>query len=219
LTNPFNYPKIKPKIEGDLVPKKIQDILIGCLLGDCGGEMQKNGINPCFAFKQSIIHIDYIFYLYFIFLHWGYVQPFAIPLIRNTRNTRGNVHKYLRFRTITSPNLLSIYNLFYNTENGIRLKRVPSNLELLLTPRALALWIMDDGSKDGSGILLHTNSFKYEEVLYLIKRLKEKYRLECVPRKNLDKHIIYIKAISMPMLIKIVVRHIHPHFYYKLGIN
>ena len=69
--NPFNYPPVKPKLENDTVPEKIQDILIGCLLGDCGGEMAKKAKNPCFAFKQSVKHIDYIYFIYFIFLHWG----------------------------------------------------------------------------------------------------------------------------------------------------
>lgn len=51
FSNPFNYPKIQPKVENELLPEKIQDILIGCLLGDCGGEKVKAAKNPCFAFK------------------------------------------------------------------------------------------------------------------------------------------------------------------------
>jgi len=84
---------------------------------------------------------------------------FAVPIVRKTTDSRGNIHNYVRFRTITSPNLLNIYNLFYKESNGQKIKRIPDNIHLYLIARALAFWIMDDGSKDKSGILLHTNPF------------------------------------------------------------
>jgi LAGLIDADG DNA endonuclease family protein len=77
---------------------------------------------------------------------------------------------------------------------------------------------MDDGSKEGSGVLLHTNSFTYEEVLLLISALKNKYNIESKPRKKYDKHIIYINSKSVPLLIKLVKVYMHPIFYYKIGI-
>lgn len=218
MSNPFNYPKVNPKLENETVPEKIQEILIGSLLGDCGGDLQKKGKNPCFVFKQSVIHIDYLFYIYFIFLSWGYVQPFATPIVRKTKDSHGHIHNYIRFRTITSPNLLYIYKMFYKYKDGKYVKIVPKNLDLYLTPKALAFWIMDDGSKEGSGILLHTNSYTYEEVLLLIKILKNKYKIESVPRKKYNKHIIYINAKSVPILVKLVKIHMHPKFYYKIGL-
>jgi hypothetical protein len=51
ISNPFNYPKTSSKSEDENIPEKIQDILIGSLLGDCSGEMQKSGKYPTFAFK------------------------------------------------------------------------------------------------------------------------------------------------------------------------
>ena len=215
-SNPFNYPRINPKLHNEKVPIKIQEILIGSLLGDCSGELQKKGINPCFSFKQSVKHKNYLFYIYFIFLHWGYAQPFAVPIIRKTKDSRGNIHEYLRFRTITSPNLLKIYNMFYTIENDKKIKRVPLNLGRYLTCRALAFWIMDDGGMSGQGLLLHTNSFTYEEVLFLINILEKKFKLEAIPRKKYNRHIIYIKATSIPELIKLVKPYMHSDFYYKL---
>lgn len=138
MINPFNYPKTRVKFENEIIPEKIRDILIGSLLGDCGGEMVKKAKYPVFAFKQSVKHIDYLFYLYFIFLHWGYAHSFSVPKIRKSKDSKGNVHEYVRFRTIASPNLFKIYNLFYKEEDGKRIKIVPLNLELYLTPRALA---------------------------------------------------------------------------------
>jgi hypothetical protein len=78
---------------------------------------------------------------------------------------------------------------------------------------------MDDGSKGSSGILLHTNSYTYEEVLLLINTLKNKFNIESTPRKKYNKFIIYIYAKSVPLVVKTVKSHMHPKFYYKLGIS
>jgi ubiquinol-cytochrome c reductase cytochrome b subunit len=206
-------------LKNDIIAEKIRDILIGSLLGDSSGEMIKAAKNPCFAFKQWVKHIDYILYIYFILLYWGYVQPFAFPKVKWTKDSKGNKHKYVRFRMITSPNLLEIYNLFYKVNNGKRRKKVPNNIDLYLTPRALAFWIMDDGSKEEHGILLHTNSFTYEEILLLVKVLKNKYNIDSWPRKKYDKYIIYISSKSVSLVVKLVKMYMHPKFYYKLGIN
>jgi len=219
ISNPFNYPKTSSKSEDENIPEKIQYILIGSLLGDCSGEMQKNGKYPTFAFKQSIKHMDYLFYIYFIFLHWGYAHSFTVPKIKNTKDSRGNKHDYLRFGTITTPNLFKIYKMFYKYENNKRIKIVTKDIGLYMTPRALAFWIMDDGSKGFSGILLHTNSYTYEEVLLLINTLKNKFNIESKPRKKYNKFIIYIYAKSVPLVVKKVKSHMHPKFYYKLGIS
>ena len=85
--------------------------------------------------------------------------------------------------------------MFYKDVNGNITKTIPIELYSYLTPRALAFWIMDDGSKQGKGILLHINSFKYEEVLFLINILKEKFNIESIARKKYNKHIIYICKI------------------------
>lgn len=46
-------------------------------------------------------------------------------------------------------------------------KIVPSNISELLTPRALAYWIMDDGGKGSYGeTILHTRSFTLLPLLF-----------------------------------------------------
>lgn len=46
-----------------------------------------------------------------------------------------------------------------------------------LTARGLAYLIMDDGSVDGNTTIIHTSSFKEEEVLLLSTELNDKFRL------------------------------------------
>lgn len=51
-----------------LVPQKILYILIGTLLKDCGGELEKKGVTAIYHFKQGVVHTEYIYLFYFSFL-------------------------------------------------------------------------------------------------------------------------------------------------------
>jgi LAGLIDADG DNA endonuclease family. len=55
---------------------------------------------------------------------------------------------------------------------------VPLITNKYLTPLSLAIWIMDDGCKVGSGLKLSTNSFAYSDCLFLIKLLFDKFNLK-----------------------------------------
>lgn len=160
----------------DPVPQKIIDILIGTLLGDCGGELSKNAVTPIFHFKQSIKHSDYIYFLYFTFVFWGYTSSKS-PIPKNTLDSKGNTHKYLDFRTLSIPSLSWIYYMFY--PKGIKI--VPINLEKYLNRRVLAYWICDDGSWTGSGIKLHTNNFTKSDTIKLCTILNSKFGIITSP--------------------------------------
>lgn len=81
------------------IPQKILDLLIGTLLGDAYGEKLKNGVTPNFQFKQSFIHVNYLYYLYFTLAFWGYTSANA-PLPKTTSDGKGGLHTYLSFRTL-----------------------------------------------------------------------------------------------------------------------
>jgi ubiquinol-cytochrome c reductase cytochrome b subunit len=55
---------------------------------------------------------------------------------------------------------------------------VPLITNEYLTPLSLAIWIMDDGGKVGSGLKLSTNSFAYSDCLFLTKLLFDKFNLK-----------------------------------------
>jgi hypothetical protein len=120
-----------------------------------------------FEFKQSMIHSSYLFYMYFIFLHWGYSNlPFPIPYYIG--DGKGGRHQYLRFRTIANEAFLTLFYFFYPPGS---IKKLPANIWSLLTPRALAFWIMDDGGAHRLGLILHTNNFSSAEIVILINLL------------------------------------------------
>jgi len=220
------------------VPSKIQDILIGCLLGDASGELATKAKTPCFAFKQGMIHADYLYFLYFIFTNWGYTSSNA-PIPFATKDGKGNTHLALRFRTLAVPSLAYIYNMFYpnnKTKTPVKpqlavntyatksrvqhnKKIVPYNIGDLLNARALAFWIMDDGSWTGSGVLLHCNNFVLSDVKLLANVLKENFHLRVTVRIKGENHILYIHAESIKLLISLVKQYMRPEFFYKLGIK
>jgi hypothetical protein len=60
----------KVNLNQEWFSQKIKDILVGTLLGDCGGSILTKWVNPIFTFKQSYPeHAAYLYYIYFIFLH------------------------------------------------------------------------------------------------------------------------------------------------------
>ena len=64
------------------------------------------------------------------------------------------------------------YGLQFN-----KIKIIPYNIYDLLTPIALAHWIMDDGVKRNKGLVLCTDSFSISDVVRLSNVLRIKYGL------------------------------------------
>ena len=73
-------------------------------------------------------------------------------------------------------------------------KIISNNIADLIIPVSSAYWIIDDGSFTGSGLKLHTNVFKLEELKLLVEALEKillrKLQLLSLIEKN--NSIIYI---------------------------
>ena len=98
-------------------------------------------------------------------------------------------------------------------------KVIPSLIESYLTPLALAIWMMDDGTSfKNKGFKFSTNSFTLKEVQFLSSVLQKKYNLNTNIHKtgNVNQYNIYIPKSSLIELIKIVKPHFHPTMYYKI---
>lgn len=195
-------------------PQKIMDLLVGSLLGDCSGELQAPFKSPSFAFKQSIIHVTWLFYLYFVMLYWNYAN-LSIPMMYWTGDGKGGRHAYFRFRTLANSTLLSLYQAFY--VDGVKV--VPYNIIELMNARVLATWIADDGGWAGSGILLHCNSFTHADVLRLIECLHSVFGIVATSRARYGRTIIYIPAQYVPLVRTLVLPHLHTLFRYKVGVG
>ena len=95
-------------------------------------------------------------YLYSIFYNLTGSGPKVY--IRKPDLRINQIYSSIAFKTYSLPCLNYYYELFYL--NGIKI--IPKNIAELLTPRSLAIWICDDGSKDyNNKTILHTRSYTF----------------------------------------------------------
>ena len=163
-----------------------------------------------FRFKQSIIHKEYLFYLYEYLLKRGYVNN-NLPSFQKDKYGLS-----YRFNTYSYSNFLWFYKIFY--QNKIKILPKKEFLLLFLTPLALAIWIMDDGTLKSPGVRIATNNFTKSECELLIYILDIKFNIKSSIHKNQDKYQLYIKKESMSLLINLIKPHFHFSMYYKLGL-
>ena len=98
-------------------------------------------------------------------------------------------------------------------------KKVPNNTHELLTPRGLAFWIMDDGSRQGSGLHISVYAFTNEDVDIIMFTLQDKFNLKCSIHYNRhNKPRIYIFKESMDNLITLLKAYFIKEMLYKLGL-
>lgn len=193
---------------------EIISIIYGSLLGDGHAEKRKGGKGTRISFYQESNHDDYLLYLHSLIANLGYCNT-NIPKITTRLGKDGNIRKIIRFHTWTYDQFNTIYDNWYID----RVKIVPKDIYKYLTPLALAIWIMDDGNKQGSGLKLSTNAFTYDEVLYLIDVLRSKFNIKCNINKTgkEGQYCIYILKESISHLINIVEPYIIPSMRYKIS--
>ncbi|KAJ3392365.1 hypothetical protein HDU92_008496 [Lobulomyces angularis] len=110
-------------------------ILFGTLLGDGYGERLKIGTR--FIMQQEDSNLS----------DYGYCK-YERPKLERRVVKGGKIRFYFRLRTYSYSSLNWIHDLFYY--QGIKI--VPFNIGDFLTPQALAIWIMDDGTLNSSGM-------------------------------------------------------------------
>lgn len=142
----------------------------------------------------------------------------------NKRNN--NSYSSVNFATLSLPCFNYYKNLFYNSDN---LKIVPSNIQELLTPRALAYWIMDDGSLQNKGLHLNTYGFTNQDILKLKSALENMFgafpsvgaegenTLKCSIHKHKKGERIYIWGESMDVIRFHISQFMHKNMLYKIN--
>ncbi len=128
--------------------------------------------NARLRFEQSHIHTPFFFSVYNLLCF--YVKTAPILRKRFDKRTKKTYNTW-HFSTVSIPYFTNFYSLFYS--NGVKI--VPKNIFDLLTPTALAFWIMCDGFRYNKGVGLATDSFTVKDVQLLCNVLKDKFGLQC----------------------------------------
>lgn len=211
-----NYMSPQDKLKySDLVPVYFDEIVYGLMLGD--GNMRMNGNHALLSIQQT--HSEIVKILWAI--------CYKLKLVINPIKTlnRNNWKTIYYFQTLTMPYFTKLYNIWYDKEG---IKVLPNNIRLLLSPLALAYWIMGDGSFDKYGrglgrVSLHTENFTLTEVELLQRILLSKYSIKSSLYKGQNKdpmrgYIIRIPARSLKTLQELCKPHMRPSLMYKLGL-
>lgn len=196
----------------------IISIIIGSTLGDTHLEKRNKGTRV--IFEQSNKNVEYLMWFHSYFSIRGYCQN-RKPKLKKRIRKNGKVFFHYRLNTYTFSSFNWIHDMFYkfNELENKFVKIIPHNIEEYLTPLALAIWFMDDGSKLGKGAKIATNCFKYKEIQFLCNILFKKYHIVITINsggKNKG-YTLYIQSKYMPLFSKIVKPYMLPSLYYKLG--
>jgi len=188
------------------IPKDLRSIFIGIILSDAS--LSRAGLkgDARLQFKQGYENFLYFYSVYFALSH--YVAK--LPSISKT-TVKSRTHLGLTFTTRSLSCITNLYELFYVN----KVKIIPDNLYELLDWKALAHWIMGDGSYT-VGITLHTQCFSIQDNVKLINILIVKFGLDCSLHKNRDAHVIYIKRKSLVRNLDKLLPHMHESMLYKI---
>lgn len=190
-----------------------KDILIGTLLGDACIERSKPNHNSRLRFDQTFP--NHAFYLTSLYTHFkDLTSKCPSVTIRQPDKRTGKVYSTISFKTLSFPCLNTFQELFYKDNKKI----IPNNIGELLTARALAYWIMDDGGKGSNGVMvLHTRSYTLTEVKLLQQVLLNNFNLTSrLSEKTPGQWVIILPVKQLTPLKDIVAPYMNVSMLYKL---
>lgn len=192
---------------------KQKSVLVGSMLGDGTLQVGKGAVNANFKTEQGLEQKKYVWWKYKIFRPWVFTPPKIS--YRYTEN-RIKYPKSLWFRTVRHPLITKFHQLFYRDGKKI----IPSNVEELLDPLALAVWIMDDGhyGKITRIIDISTYCFNLEEIRLLQNAIWKRFGIAVRYHSDRDKgYRLYFNQPETSRVISIIYPHIAPSMLYKIG--
>jgi hypothetical protein len=182
-----------------------RDVLTGTILGDAS--LAKHGRFHRLFVKHKLAHESLAMLKYDAFREFISMAPH-----RFDQRLRGKRYPCVQFVTRTNPVFSRWHSHFYED----RTKVVPEDISRLLTPRAVAIWLMDDGAADYAGVTFQTHSFSREETDRLAAALRAEHQLRTRVRANRGGWVVYVIAESVPRLRDLVAPYVLPEFEYKL---
>lgn len=165
-------------------------VIVGSLLGDGYANRRfVEGTRLCY--RQSIVHKDYLFWLYEFFYTRGYTAKNSIV----SQNSKHSFNLY----TFRSFNF--IHKLFWK-KNKLYINSI---LNKYISPLALTIWIMRYGKFVNGNLHLYSYVHTSKDIEILNKMLKSLYGINCNKLECEKNHfIINIDKESVNSIIKIV---------------
>ena len=173
-------------------------LVVGSMLGD--GYLVKTTRGYAFRVNHSFKQKAYVDWKY------GKLLGFVNSLPRQSGTT-------YYFRTVTHPKFIELQKQFYK---GC-IKVIPRRLvETQMNPFTLAVWVMDDGSRDGRQLCINTQCFSFEEQVFLQNVLRAKLGIDTTLNRDKNYFRLRVGAKSMDSLRNLVMPYLIPSMLYKL---
>lgn len=202
----LGYPKFTKYIRDiTYIPSYHLSVLVGLLLSDAGLSKQTKSKNARLGFKQSMVHFP------FFVSTFNILSPFcsSVPYCDNAL-VKNKQYFGIRMDSRAYPCFTILYNMFYKD----KIKIVPADIYNLLTPVALAYWIMGDGKGNlFKGLYLCTDSFSDYDIVKLMNVLLIRYDIQSNLVKDSGKSRIYIPSTENKKVRLLVLDHVHPSIF------
>lgn len=192
-----------------------REVLVGTLLGDGCLETINSGRTYRLKIEHYLKQKEYLNWKYEIFKPWVLTPP----RIRR-KLSYGAERDYYSLSTLSHSAFRFYGQQFY----GSGKKSIPKVIHKLLTPLALAVWFMDDGSIKSNhhkALVIHAQSFSQDDLQKMINVLEKKFGVKAKLRKRRDGSgfVLYILSETIEKFVKLVKPYILPSLSYKLGNN
>ena len=188
-----------------------RQILIGTLLGDGHLDTQDEGRTYRLKVEHSSAQREYLEWLHSNFSEWVRSGIYE--------KKRDDGREHIGFNTYSHGALRFYAHQFYDGKK----KRIPVQIGKLLSPIALAVWFMDDGSWKSDShrtFIIHTVGFARNELERVKEALKKHFGVEVNLHKQKEKYWrLYVSANSAEKFAKLVRPYVSlvPSMLYKLG--
>jgi hypothetical protein len=194
-----------------------KDLLVGTLLGDGNLQTQSAGNTWRYRAIHKLAHESYLFHKYELLKDFCQTPPKLSQIIDSRTN---KTYSRYMFQTTVADEFRFYGLLFYKQQQDLSWKKcVPSNIDSLLTPQALAYWYMDDGALKWRGksnaVRICTDSFSIDEISLLKDVLQSKFSLKVSLQKKDAIQRLCILEDSYSTLKDLIVPYLLPSMYYK----
>src|SRR3989338_2616272 len=190
-----------------------RQVLVGTLLGDGCLETRNAGKTYRLKIEHAIAQKDYVDWKYQVFKNFTLSEPRI-----HKRISYGSVRENYCFSTVSHGSLRFYGQQFYQNNKKV----MPVMISKILTPLALAVWFMDDGSiksKQHKALVIHSQSFNKQDLELIRGVLEVKYKIKSALRKRKDGSgfVIYLLSETIDIFIALVEPYILSSMKYKLG--
>lgn len=202
---------VKPRL---VLTERQRAVLVGTLLGDGHLETKDHGRTYRLKIEHSLKQRDYVHWKYLEFQSLVRTPPQQRDRLVELKGNRAMYSKFW-FNTLSLGTFRFYAQQFYRGRKRI----VPRLIRRWLTPLALAVWYMDDGSIKSAAhrtVFLNTHAFGPLDVQRLQQVLFQQYGVGTTLREQPEGTQIYVGSGTVDVFLRTIEPFMLPSMRYKL---